>query len=215
MYSVVLVSNIQVANAQILIRGKKQGQTSNTDTYHRIGNIISGSKTFDLPKSTTFVSIDSMSILDNIGAGTAVNGTFELKVLYSDYFERYHAVNKSWLSNIETTSVIFGNIENGVFENVHGFQFGTLGPVKIKNIVINTKNHYQVSFVAIANSKTLFSHLIQFNMKIGRNFITTNTTIKPMIIQMGIYKRRPGFTSPTINQEVTGTFEIYLSTLLI
>ena len=215
LYSVVFQSNQQVANAQILINGKKQGETTNTDTYHRIGNIISGSNTFDLPKSRKFVSIDSMSILDNIGAGTAVNGTFELKVLYSDYFERYHAVNKSWLSNIETSSVVNGNIKNGVFENVHGFKFGTLGPVKIKNIVINTKNHYQVSFVAIANSKTLFSHLIQFNMKIGRNFVTTNTTIKPMIIQMGIFKRRPGFTSPTINQEVTGTFEIYLSTLLI
>ena len=215
LYSIVFQSNQQVANAQILINGKKQGETTNTDTYHRIGNIISGSNTFDLPKSRKFVSIDSMSILDNIGAGTAVNGTFELKVLYSDYFERYHAVNKSWLSNIETSSVVNGNIKNGVFENVHGLQFGTLGPVKIKNIVINTKNHYQVSFVAIANSKTLFSHLIQFNMKIGRNFVTTNTTIKPMIIQMGIFKRRPGFTSPIINQEVTGTFEIYLSTLLI
>ena len=215
LYSVVFQSNQQVANAQILINGKKQGETTNTDTYHRIGNIISGSNTFALPKSRKFVSIDSMSILDNIGAGTAINGTFELKVLYSDYFERYHAVNKSWLSNIETSSVVNGNIKNGVFENVHGFNFGTLGPVKIKNIVINTKNHYQVSFVAIANSKTLFSHLIQFNMKIGRNFITTNTTIKPMIIQMGIFKRRPGFTSPTLNQEVTGTFEIYLSTLLI
>ena len=215
LYSVVFQSNIQVANAQILIRGKKQGETTNTDTYHRIGNIISGSNTFALPKSRKFVSIDSMSILDSIGAGTAVNGTFELKVLYSDYFDRYHADDKSWLSNIETTSVVNGNIENGVFENVHGFNFGTLGPVKIKNIVINTKQHYQVSFVAIANSKTLFSHLIQFNMKIGRNFITTNTTIKPMIIQMGIFKRRPGFTSPTINHEVTGTFEIYLSTLLI
>ena len=215
LYSIVFQSNQQVANAQILINGKKQGETTNTDTYHRIGNIISGSNTFDLPKSTKFVSIDSMSILDNIGAGTAVNGTFELKVLYSDYFDRYHADDKSWLSNIETSSVVNGNIKNGVFENVHGYQFGTLGPVKIKNIVINTKNHYQVSFVAIANSKTLFSHLIQFNMRIGRNFITTNTTIKPMIIQMGIFKRRPGFTSPTINREVTGTFEIYLSTLLI
>ena len=215
LYSIVFQSNQQVANAQILINGKKQGETTNTDTYHRIGNIISGSNTFDLPKSRKFVSIDSMSILDNIGAGTAVNGTFELKVLYSDFFERYHAVNKSWLSNIETSSVVNGNIKNGVFENVHGFQFGTLGPVKIKNIVINTKNHYQVSFVAIANSKTLFSHLIQFNMKIGRNFVTTNTTIKPMIIQMGIFKRRSGFTSPIINREVTGTFEIYLSTLLI
>ena len=140
-----------------MINGKKQGETTNTDTYHRIGNIISGSNTFDLPKSRKFVSIDSMSILDNIGAGTAVNGTFELKVLYSDYFERYHAnFNKSWLSNIETSSVVNGKIENGVFENVHGFQFGTLGPVKIKNIVINTKNQYQVSFVAIANSKTSF-----------------------------------------------------------
>ena len=215
LYSIVFQSNQQVANAQILINGKKQGETTNTDTYHRIGNIISGSNTFDLPKSIKFVSIDSMSILDNIGAGTAVNGTFELKVLYSDYFDRYHADDKSWLSNIETSSVVNGNIKNGVFENVHGFNFGTLGPVKIKNIVINTKQHYQVSFVAIANSKTSFSHLIQFNMRIGRNFITTNTTIKPMIIQMGIFKRRPGFTSPTLNQEVTGTFEIYLSTLLI
>ena len=187
MYSVVLVSNIQVSNAQILIRGKLQGQTSNTDTYDRIGNIINGSNTFNMPKSRKFVSIDSMSILDNIGAGTAVNGTFELKVLYSDFLERYHADNKSWLSNIETSSVVNGDIKNGVFENVHGYKFGTLGPVKIKNIVINTKNQYQVSFVAIANSKTLFSHLIQFNMKIGRNFVTTNTTIKPMIIQMGIF----------------------------
>ena len=118
---------------------KNKVETTNTDTYHRIGNIISGSNTFDLPKSRKFVSIDSMSIMDSIGAGTAVNGTFELKVLYSDYFERYHAVNKSWLSNIETSSVVNGNIKNGVFENVHGFQFGTLGPVKIKNIVINTK----------------------------------------------------------------------------
>ena len=214
LYSIVFQSNQQVANAQILINGKKQGETTNTDTYHRIGNIISGSNTFALPKSRKFVSIDSMSILDNIGAGTAVNGTFELKVLHSNYFERYHAVNKSWLSNIETSSVVNGNIKNGVFENVHGYNFGTLGPVKIKNIVINTKNQYQVSFVAIANSKTLFSHLIQFNMKIGRNFVNTNT-IKPMIIQMGIFKRRPGFTSPIINREVKGTFEIYLSTLLI
>ena len=215
LYSVVLVSNIQVSNAQILIRGKLQGQTSNTDTYDRIGNIINGSNTFNMPKSRKFVSIDSMSILDNIGAGTAVNGTFELKVLYSDFFERYHADNKSWLSNIETSSVVNGDIKNGVFENVHGYNFGTLGPVKIKNIVINTKNQYQVSFIAIANSKTLFSHLILFNMKIGRNFVTTNTTIKPMIIQMGIFKRIPGFNSPIINQEGTGTFEIYLSTLLI
>ena len=116
LYSIVFQSNQQVANAQILINGKKQGETTNTDTYHRIGNIISGSNTFALPKSRKFVSIDSMSILDNIGAGTAINGTFELKVLYSDYFERYHAVNKSWLSNIETSSVVNGNIKNGVLK---------------------------------------------------------------------------------------------------
>ena len=83
---VVFQSNQQVANAQNLINGKKQGETTNTDTYHRIGNIMSGSNTFALPKSRKFVSIDFMSILDNIGAGTAVNGTFELKVLYSDFF---------------------------------------------------------------------------------------------------------------------------------
>ena len=76
-----------------------------------------------MPKSRKFVSIDSMSIFDSIGAGTAVNGTFELKVLYSDYFDRYHADDKSWLSNIETTSVVNSNIKNGVFENVHGYQF--------------------------------------------------------------------------------------------
>ena len=79
LYSVVFQSNQQVANAQLLINGKKQGETTNTDTYHRIGNIISGSNTFALPKSTKFVSISSTSIMDSIGAGTAVNGTFELK----------------------------------------------------------------------------------------------------------------------------------------
>ena len=119
------------------------------------------------------------------------------------------------MSNIETSSVVNGNIKNGVFENVHGYNFGTLGPVKIKNIVINTKNHYQVSFVAIANSRTLFSQLIPFNMRSGRNFITTNITFKPMINQISIAKRHPGFNNPIVNRQVTGTFEIYLSTLLI
>ena len=90
MYSVVLTSNTQVSNAQILINGKLQGQSSNTDTYHRLGNIIVGSNTFNMPKSVKFISIDSISILNNIGAGTAVNGSFELKVLYSDFFVRRH-----------------------------------------------------------------------------------------------------------------------------
>ena len=145
LYSVVLVSNQQVANAQILINGKKQGETTNTDTYHRIGNIISGSNTFALPKSRKFVSIDSMSILDNIGAGTAVNGTFELKVLYSDYFERYHAnfnkivnvnnnriinvgdalldqdaINRRVLVNSECHYTIEGEIKFGFFKNFVG-----------------------------------------------------------------------------------------------
>ena len=90
MYSVVFTSNIQVSNAQILFNGKIQGQTSNSDTYHRIGNIISGNNTFDLPKSTKFVSIGSISIMNSIGPGTAVTETFELKVLHSDHFDRYY-----------------------------------------------------------------------------------------------------------------------------
>ena len=89
-YSVVLTSKIRLLNAQILFNGKKQGETTNTDTFHRIGNIVAGTNTFDLPKTTKFISIDSISILDNIGAGTALTGTFELKVLHSDYFSRYH-----------------------------------------------------------------------------------------------------------------------------
>ena len=105
LYSIVFQSNQQVANAQLLFNGKIQGQTSNSDTYHRIGNIISGSNTFDLPKSTKFVSIDSMSILDNIGAGTAVNGTFELKVLHSNYFNKY-------FKSINTISIFYGNLRN-------------------------------------------------------------------------------------------------------
>ena len=108
LYSVVLVSNIQVSNAQILIRGKLQGQTSNTDTYDRIGNIINGSNTFNMPKSMKFVSFDSMSILDNIGAGTAVNGTVELKILYSNYFDRYHHQNT--LSKDSTNNWNAGNL---------------------------------------------------------------------------------------------------------
>ena len=103
-YSVVLTSNIQVSNAQILFNGKIQGQTSNTDTFHRIGNIVIGTNTFDLPKSTKFISIDSISILDNIGAGTAVNGTFELKVLHSDYFDRYHKLSNNKIMYAGTSS---------------------------------------------------------------------------------------------------------------
>ena len=103
LYSVVFQSNQQVANAQILINGKKQGETTNTDTYHRIGNIISGSNTFDLPKSTKFVSIGSISIMDSIGAGTAVTGTFELKVLHSNYFNKY-------FKSMNTISIFYGTI---------------------------------------------------------------------------------------------------------
>ena len=108
LYSVVFQSNQQVANAQILMNGKKQGQTSNSDTYHRIGNIISGSNTFDLPRSTKFVSISSISIMDSIGAGTAVTGTFELKVLHSNYFNKY-------FKSINTISIFYGNLRNELF----------------------------------------------------------------------------------------------------
>ena len=88
--SLVVTSNMKVLNTQILFNGKIQGQSTNTDTYHRIGNIISGSNAFDLPKSIKSIKIDSITILDNIGAGTAVSGTFELKMLYSDFFIRRH-----------------------------------------------------------------------------------------------------------------------------
>ena len=108
LYSVVFQSNQQVANAQILINGKKQGETTNTDTYHRIGNIISGSNTFDLPKSTKFVSIGSISIMDSIGEGTAVTGTFELKVLHSNYFNKY-------FKSMNTISIFHGNLRFEIF----------------------------------------------------------------------------------------------------
>ena len=52
-------------------------------------------------------------------------------------------------------------------------------------------------------------------MKIGRNFVTTDITFKPMINQISIAKRHPGFGNPIVNRQVIGTFEIYLSTLLI
>ena len=164
MYSVVLVSNIQVSNAQILIRGKLQGQTSNTDTYYRIGNIINGSNTFNMPKSRKFVSIDSMSILDNIGAGTSVNGSFELKVLHSDHFARYHfekddngnlnlqnkkilnlanpvensdGANRQWVLGLEGRFLIFGNITKGDFKDNLGNDL-KLGPTKFKKISIKS-----------------------------------------------------------------------------
>ena len=89
-YSLVVTSNTAISNPQFLITGKLQRQSSYTDTYHRPGNIIIGINTFNTPKSMKFISIDSISILDNIGAGTSVNGSFELKVLHSDHFERYH-----------------------------------------------------------------------------------------------------------------------------
>ena len=190
LYSVVLVSNIQVANAQLLIRGKKQGETTNTDTYHRIGNIISGSNTFDLPKSRKFVSIDSMSILDNIGAGSAINGTFELKILYSDYFERYHtnfnkivnvnnnriinvgdalldqdAINRRVLVNSECHYTIEGEIKFGFFKNFVGTNMIVYEQIRLKRIVISTTSTVRNAAVSIVTRQGDARHTFSMSIK--------------------------------------------------
>ena len=129
LYSVVFTSNIQVSNAQILLNGKIQGQTSNSDTYHRIGSIISGSNTFDLPKSTKFVSIGSISIMDSIGAGTAVTGTFELKVLHSDNKQMELSNNKIMYSgNWELKSPFY--LKQG------GIDFSFPEKIKVESIYV-------------------------------------------------------------------------------
>ena len=205
LYSVVFQSNQQVANAQILINGKKQGETTNTDTYHRIGNIISGSNTFALPKSTKFVSIDSMSILDNIGAGTAVNGTFELKVLHSNYFNKY-------FKSINTISIFYGNLRNEIFY---------LGPNILK---IQPNNFFILKTITIYATKGMNGTriLIQtksrrkiyhgLDVKVGRNVISLNMKLDSIIGMM--FHKQTDPINPQIG-EVEGSFEIYLSTLVI
>ena len=61
-----------------------------------------------MPKSFKFISFDSISILDNIGAGTAVNGSFELEILYSDYFLRRHKeMEKEIIADVTQGVMIF------------------------------------------------------------------------------------------------------------
>ena len=236
LYSVVLVSNIQVANAQLLIRGKKQGETTNTDTYHRIGNIISGSNTFDLPKSRKFVSIDSMSILDNIGAGTAINGTFELKILYSDYFERYHtnfnkivnvnnnriinvgdalldqdAINRRVLVNSECHYTIEGEIKFGFFKNFVGTNMIVYEQIRLKRIVISTTSTVTNAAVSIVTREGGAHHTFSMSIKSGINSMTTNAKLHS--IQMAVIIDKNNRRRVVSNFQ--GKYQFELSTLYI
>ena len=236
LYSVVLVSNIQVANAQLLIRGKKQGETTNTDTYHRIGNIISGSNTFDLPKSRKFVSIDSMSILDNIGAGTAVNGTFELKILYSDYFERYHtnfnkmvnvnsnriinvgdalldqdAINRRVLVNSECHYTIEGEIKFGFFKNFVGTNMIVYKQIRLKRIVISTTSTVTNAAVSIVTREGGAHHTFSMSIKSGINSMTTNAKLHSIEMAVIIDKN----DGRRVVSNFQGKYQFELSTLYI
>ena len=205
LYSVVFQSNQQVANAQILINGVKQGETTNTDTYHRIGNIISGSNTFDLPKSMKFVSIDSMSILDNIGAGTAVNGTFELKVLHSNYLVKY-------FKSINTISIFHGTLRNEIFYlGSNALRIPAYNFIILKTIIIYaTKgmNHTRI-FIQTKSRRSIYHRL---DVKVGINVISLNMKLDSITGMMFHKQTEP--ETPQIGR-VEGSFEIHLSTLLI
>ena len=205
LYSVVFQSNQQVANAQILINGKKQGETTNTDTYVRIGNIISGSNTFDLPKSTKFVSISSISIMDSIGAGTAVTGTFELKVLHSNYFNKY-------FKSINTISIFHGNLRNEIFylgSNILKIQPNNFLIIK-KIIVYATKGMNGTRLLVQTNTGASNYHAL--DVKVGRNVISLNLKVKSVAGMM--FHKQTDPINPQIGR-VEGSFEIYLSTLVI
>ena len=236
LYSIVFQSNQQVANAQILINGKKQGETTNTDTYHRIGNIISGSNTFDLPKSRKFVSIDSMSILDNIGAGTAVNGTFELKILYSNYFERYHAnfnkivnvnnnriinvgdalldqdaINRRVLVNSECHYTIEGEIKFGFFKNFVGTNMIVYKQIRLKRIVISTTSTVTNAAVSIVTRQGGAHHTFSMSIKSGINSMTTNAKLHSIEMAVIIDKN----DRRRVVSNFQGKYQFELSTLYI
>ena len=236
LYSVVFQSNQQVANAQILINGKKQGETTNTNTYHRIGNIISGSNTFALPKSRKFVSIDSMSILDNIGAGTAINGTFELKVLYSDYFERYHAnfnkivnvnnnriinvgdalldqdaINRRVLVNSECHYTIEGEIKFGFFKNFVGTNMIVYEQIRLKRIVISTTSTVTNAAVSIVTREGGARHTFSMSIKSGINSMTTNAKLHNIEMAVIIDKN----DRRRVVSNFQGKYQFELSTLYI
>ena len=236
LYSIVFQSNQQVANAQILINGKKQGETTNTDTYHRIGNIISGSNTFALPKSRKFVSIDSMSIMDNIGSGTAVNGTFELKVLYSDYFERYHtnfnkivnvnnnriinvgdalldqdAINRRVLVNSECHYTIEGEIKFGFFKNFVGTNMIVYEQIRLKRIVISTTSTVTNAAVSIVMRQGGAHHTFSMSIKSGINSMTTNAKLHSIEMATIIDKN----DRRRVVSSFQGKYQFELSTLYI
>ena len=188
-----------------MINGKKQGETSNSDTYHRIGNIISGSNTFALPKSTKFVSISSISIMDSIGAGTAVNGTFELKVLHSNYFNKY-------FKSINTISIFYGNLRNELF--YLGPKIWKIQPddfLIIKKIIVYaTKGMNGTRLLVQTNTGASNYHAL--DVKVGRNVISLNLKVKSVAGMM--FHKQTDPINPQIGQ-VEGSFEIYLSTLVI
>ena len=205
LYSVVFQSNQQVANAQILINGKKQGETTNNDTYHRIGNIISGSNTFDLPKSTKFVSISSISIMDSIAVGTAVTGTFELKVLHSNYFNKY-------FKSMNTISIFYGNLRNELFylgPNILRIQPDDFLIIK-KIIVYATKGMNGTRL--LVQTTTGASNYHALDVKVGRNVISLN--LKEKSVAAIMFHKQTDPINPQIGR-VEGSFEIYLSTLVV
>ena len=183
-----------------------------------------------------------MSILDNIGAGTSVNGTFELKILYSNYFDRYHiekdkngnlnlnknriinlgnpqndedAVNKQWLKSVSSNSLIFGDIKNGIFNDLQGDKIQISKPMIITQIVVKSTVSINIAYVAVFKTGSLHFDLIPFRLQVGINTVTMNLKITPSLHSLQIYKGIPGFNAPGRYKDLNGKYKLELSTLVI
>ena len=177
-----------------------------------------------------------MSILDNIGAGTAVNGTFELKVLYSDYFERYHAnfnkivnvnnnriinvgdalldqdaINRRVLVNSECHYTIEGEIKFGFFKNFVGTNMIVYKQIRLKRIVISTTSTVTNAAVSIVTRQGGAHHTFSMSIKSGINSMTTNAKLHSIEMAVIIDKN----DGRRVVSNFQGKYQFELSTLYI
>ena len=134
-----------------------------------------------------------------------MTGTFELKVLHSNYFNKY-------FKSINTISILHGTIIHEIFylgSNVLKIYPDNFVIIK-KIIVYATKGMNNTRLRIQQTVRERFFHAL--DVKVGLNVISLNLKVNSIIGIM--FHKQTDPINPQIGQ-VEGSFEIYLSTLVI
>ena len=94
-----ITSNVNVNSAQILVNKVNYGDSSQSAAYYRIGNIINGDNTFNI-NSSKLKSVNSLTILDTIGTGVTLDGSFILYILHYDFVDAHFGIKLDIDGNI-------------------------------------------------------------------------------------------------------------------